>query len=56
MYSLGSQALAKRRKTTAERKEEEEQKRAERSAADPNEPWALEVREGAFAWAPPWCM
>ena len=44
MYSLGSQALAKRRKTTAERKEEEEQKRAERGAADPNEPWALEVR------------
>jgi hypothetical protein len=45
MYSLGSQALAKRRKTTAERKEEAEQKAAER-AADPNEPWTLEVRLG----------
>ena len=51
MYSLGGQALAKRRKTTAERKAEDAQKRAEREGADPDEPWSLQVGPPALLWS-----
>lgn len=39
---------AKRRKPNAERKAEEEQKRAERTEADPNEAWTLQVHGTSF--------